>query len=118
MQDNEIDPDGGIRTVERLCDCRAEVWWDDAAKEAFSNEGARHKVLEPLEATMRHYETTTLYYHAEEIDGRYVTYQTAEEGGCIYVAVMISAPIVIEGFDLDALLADGNGDFDDERTIH
>lgn len=116
MQDHDNRPNDGSVTAERLYDCRAEVWWADDAEMALPTAEERRRVLDPLEATMRRYGTTTLYYHAEEIDGHSVAYQTAEDEGCIYAAVRIAAPMLVEGFDFAALLSDAKEGVDDSEV--
>lgn len=118
MDEIETAPTEGTRTEERLLECRAVVWWDDAAGAAFPTHEARRKALDPLEATMQQYGTATLYYHAEEIDGHHVTYETVEHEGSIYVAVMIAAPIIVEGIGFEGLLAEASDEVADAGTVH
>jgi hypothetical protein len=118
MHEIETTPTEGTRTEERLLECRAVVWWDDAAGVTFPTREARRKALDPLKATMQQYGTTTLYYHAEEIDGLHVTYETAEHEGSIYVAVMIAAPIIVEAIDFDDFLIEATDEVANTGTVH
>lgn len=102
--DNEDIPAEGVFTDQRLWGRPAKVWWQQEVMRAFPSVEDRLKVLEPLEAAMIGYGTTTLFYHLEEIAGHYVTFKSADDETFIYVNVRLGAPILV---DLPEPLRDG-----------
>lgn len=97
--DNEI-PAEGVFTQQRLCGRPAKVWWHQEVMRAFPRVEDRLKVLEPLEAAMIGYGTTTLFYHIEEVAGHHVTFESADDDAFIYVNVRLGAPILVDLPDL------------------
>ncbi|MDP3196935.1 hypothetical protein [Tabrizicola sp.] len=96
MIDDDDIPAEGVFTDQRIWGLPAKLWWQQEVMRAFPKVEDRLKVLEPLEAAMIRYGTTTLLYHLEEVAGHYVTFDSAEDEEFIYVNVSLGGPILID----------------------
>lgn len=94
IKDEDV-PVEGMKTDEWLCRYRAKVWWQREVILAFPKVEDRQPILQALEDTMISCGTSTLYYHAEELDGHFLTFETADDEEVIYVNVRIGEPIIV-----------------------
>lgn len=103
---SEIDGSvGGTVTEERVLGRRAVVSWSQDAAETFTSAASRASVLTALAREMTACGSTTLYYHAAEVDGAYVVFASSEDSTVIHVTVQLGQPLVLDAALIEGLRA-------------